>query len=427
MSLTLPAASGNGPVAVAFSGGLDSTVLLHLAAADPALRARGLRALHVDHGLHPDSAHWAQSCSDACAALGIGFECVRVLVRDQGEGLEAAARAARHAAFLANQRDDELIALAHHRDDQAETLLLRLLRGSGDGLGAMRALRPFGRGQLWRPLLAVPRARLQAFALENGLRWVEDPSNASDRHDRNFLRHQVLPVLQQRWPGADAAFARSAGLLAIQEDLLSAEDATHLAQVQGLDPASLSVPALVAQPPGWRDRVLRRWVAELGLPMLSAQALHTIGTELLPARADSRAQFAWSGAVIHRWRDLLHAGRPQPPLPADFHAEWDGTRPLDLPGGGSLQLSPARTFEAPLQVRARAGGERLVLPGRTHSSELKHVLQDLGLPPWQRARLPLLFAADGELLAAGDVAVSGRLRDWLGAHGVRLQWRPDGD
>lgn len=421
---TLPHAPHDGPVAIAFSGGLDSTVLLHLAAADPALRARGLRALHVDHGLHPDSARWAQACGDACAALGVGFQSRRVAVRDRGGGLEAAARAARHAAFLDSQREGELIALAHHRDDQAETVLLRLLRGSGDGLGAMRAVRPFGRGWLWRPLLALPRALIHAHALQHGLRWIEDPSNASERHDRNFLRHCVLPVLQQRWPQADAAFARSAGLLATQEDLLAAEDAKRLAQVQGFDPATLSVPALLAQPPGWQPRLLRRWTADLGLPLLSAGALDTIQSELLPARPDARAQFAWSGAVIRRWRDLLHAGRPLPALPDDFIARWDGAAALALPGGDRLQLSPARAFDAPHTVRARQGGERLVLPGRAHSSELKHVLQDLGVPPWQRARLPLLFAPDGELLAAGDVALSARLCDWLAGHGTRLELRP---
>ncbi|MCX7033443.1 MAG: tRNA lysidine(34) synthetase TilS [Arenimonas sp.] len=421
---TLPHAPHDGPVAIAFSGGLDSTVLLHLAAADPALRARGLRALHVDHGLHPDSAHWAEACGDACAALGVAFESMRVAVQPRGDGLEAAARDARRAAFARCQRDGELIALAHHRDDQAETVLLRLLRGSGDGLGAMRPLRAFGCGWLWRPLLALPRSLLHDYAVQHGLRWIEDPSNASQHHDRNFLRHQVMPMLQQRWPQADASFARSAGLLAVQQDLLGAEDAKRLAQVQGVDPATLSVPALLALPEAWRHRVLRRWVADLGLPMLSSQALDTLDAELLPARANACAEFAWSGAVIRRWRDLLHAGRPLPPLPAEFHATWDGTQALALPGGDLLQLSPARAFDAPLAVRARHGGERLVLPGRAHSSELKHVLQELGVPPWLRARLPLLFAADGELLAAGDVAVSGRLRDWLGAHGVRLELRP---
>jgi len=424
MVLTLPAAPGDGPVAIAFSGGLDSTVLLHLAAADPALRDRGLRALHVDHGLHPDSAHWAQACGDECAALGVAFESQCVRVQGRGDGLEAAAREARRAAFAGSQRAGELIALAHHRDDQAETVLLRLLRGSGDGLGAMRTLRAFGRGWLWRPLLAVPKAQLQAYALEHGLRWIDDPSNASQHHDRNFLRHALMPVLRQRWPHADASFARSAGLLATQEDLLAVEDAQRLAQVQGFDPATVSVPALLAQPPGWQHRLLRRWIADLGLPMLPAGALDTISAQLLPARPDARAQFAWSGAVVRRWRDLLHAGQPLPPLPGDWSTAWDGLQALALPGGDRLQLAPARAFAAPLRVCARRGGERLVLPGRTHSSELKRVLQDLGVPPWQRARLPLLFAPDGELLAAGDVALSGRLREWLSSHGTRLELHP---
>ncbi|MBW8369215.1 MAG: tRNA lysidine(34) synthetase TilS [Arenimonas sp.] len=424
MVLTLPAAPADGPVTVAFSGGMDSTVLLHLAAQDPRLRDRGLRALHVDHGLHPDSAHWAQACGDVCAGLGVSFQARRVTVGDRSDGLEAAARDARHEAFAAHQAPGELIALAHHRDDQAETLLLRLLRGSGDGLGAMRTLRPFGRGWLWRPLLAVPQSQLHAYALEHGLRWIEDPSNASQHHDRNFLRHRVLPVLRERWPQADAGFARSAGLLAAQQDLLTAEDASRLARVQGPDPATLSVPALLAQPPDWQHRLLRRWTAQLGLPMLSARALGTISAELMPARADARAKFAWSGAVIHRWRDLLHAGWQQPPLPADWRAAWDGTQALPLPGGDCLQLAPARAFDAPLQVRAGVGGVRLVRPGRSHSSELKHVLQDLGVPPWQRARLPLLFAPDGTLLAAGDVALSGQLHRWLAEHGTRLERLP---
>lgn len=421
MALVLPQAPGTGPIAVAFSGGLDSTVLLHLLAGDPAIRARGLRALHVDHGLHPASGTWAEACATACATLGVAFASRHVVVQDTGEGLEAAARAARHRALLDWQLDGELIALAHHRDDQAETVLLRLLRGSGDGLSAMQTLRLFGRGGLWRPLLAVPRADLRRFAEENTLDWIEDPSNASDTFDRNFLRHRVLPVLAERWPHAAGALARSAGLLATQGRLLEAEDARRLAAVQSLDPACLGVPALLALPPAWRDRVLRAWIHALGLPPLPTDALETIAGELLPAREDSLAEFRWSGAVIHRWRDQLHAGRIRAPLPPEWRAHWDGRQPLALPGGARLALEPASAFDAPLELRARVGGERITLPGRAHSSELKHVLQDLGVPPWERGRLPLLFAADGELLAAGDLALSARLQDWLQARGARLR------
>lgn len=421
MVLVLPQAPGSGPLALAFSGGMDSTVLLHLLAADKTIRTRGLRALHVDHGLQADSGKWTAACAAACATLGIAFESRRVVVQDTGDGLEAAARAARHQALLDWQTPDELIVLAHHQDDQAETVLLRLLRGSGDGLSAMRALRAFGQGWLWRPLLAVPRAELQRFAETRGLAWIEDPSNASETHDRNFLRHRVLPVLSGRWPQAAGALARSAGLLATQRQLLDDEDSRRLAIVQSLDPASLSIPALLAQPPAWRDRLLRAWIHVLDLPPLPGDALRTITGEVLPAREDSLAEFRWSGAVIRRWRDLLHAGREQPSLPADWHSAWDGRRPLSLPDGRQLHLESAQAFDTPLDVRPRAGGERITLPGRTHSSELKHVLQDLGVPPWERARLPLLFAADGELLAAADVALSARLQAWLQARGARLQ------
>ncbi|TNJ34244.1 tRNA lysidine(34) synthetase TilS [Arenimonas terrae] len=424
MPLSLPPAPGTGPVAVAFSGGQDSTVLLHLLADDPAIRARGLRALHVDHGLHADSARWAETCASACAALGVDFASRRVAVRDSGHGLEAAARAARHRALLDWQLDGELIALAHHRDDQAETVLLRLLRGSGDGLSAMRSQRAFGRGWLWRPLLAVPRAELQRFAESRGLAWIEDPSNASERHDRNFLRHRVLPLLGERWPQAPVALARSAALLATQADLLAGEDARRLAMLQGLDPARLDLPGLMAQPAAWRDRLLRAWVRALQLPPLPGDATRTIDAELLAERDESRGEFRWAGAVIRRWRDGLHAGRVQAPLPPVWQAEWDGLAPLALPGGGTLALEPAGGFEGPVSVRARAGGERLVLPGRGHSSELKQVLQDLGLPPWERERLPLLFADDGELLAAGDVVVSARLSAWLQAGARRLRHTP---
>jgi tRNA(Ile)-lysidine synthase len=406
---------------VAFSGGMDSTVLLHWLASGPALRAGGLRALHVDHGLHPDSGAWAAHCADTCRQLGIDFESRRVAVDAAGGGLEAAAREARYHALAEGLRPGERVALAHHRDDQAETVLLRLLRGAGDGLAAMRPLRRFGGGWLWRPLLALPREALADYARRHGLAWIEDPSNAGEQADRNFLRLRVLPVLAGRWPGASANLARSASLMATQADLLGEGDARRLAQVQGLDEATLSVPALLALAPAWRDRVLRHWLASLALPPLPATGLRAITDELLPAREDGEPAFAWSGAVVRRWRDLLYAGPALPPLPVDYAATWDGREPLALPTGDVLSLSPSGAFDAPLAVRARQGGERLVLPGRSHSSELKHLLQDLGLPPWLRARLPLLYGPGGELLAAGDIAVAAPLQGWLEANGRCLR------
>ncbi|HTL14699.1 MAG TPA: tRNA lysidine(34) synthetase TilS, partial [Thermomonas sp.] len=255
------------PVLLGYSGGLDSGVLLHLLAADPRIRASGLRALHVHHGLHPDADAWAAHCRAACEGLRVPLEVVRVRVdRDAGLGPEGAAREARHGAFAAALGEGEVLALAHHRDDQAETLLLRALRGAGvDGLAAMRRERAFARGLLWRPLLDAPRAALLAYARAHGLRWIEDPGNAGTDPDRNFLRHAVFPLLRDRWPHAADALARSAALCAEAADLLAAGDAAALEAVRrGAD--TLDVPGLLALPAPRRARVLRRWVAELGLP-----------------------------------------------------------------------------------------------------------------------------------------------------------------
>lgn len=422
MAFALPPVPRDGPLLLACSGGLDSTVLLHRLAAEPALRARGLRAVHVDHGLHPQSAAWAEACAANCRQLGIALQVHRVTVIETGQGLEAAARAARHAAFERTLAPGELLLTAHHRDDQAETVLLRLLRGAGDGLAAMRPLRPFAHGWLWRPLLDLPRETLHAYAREHALHWLEDPSNASDRHDRNFLRHHVLPRLAERWPQAGQAMARSAGLLATQADLLAGEDRRRLARVQGLDPATLGLPALMAETPAWRARLLRAWVAVLGLPPLPGDAPDTIEAELLAARPDAEACFAWAGATMRRWRDLLHAAPQHPALADDFSATWTGLEPFQLPTGDELRLEPALAFDTPLRVHARQGGERLRLPGREHHTTLKHALQDLGVPPWERERLPLLSHPDGSLLAAGDLLVAGEFQDWLATHGTRLRW-----
>ncbi|MFT4249068.1 MAG: tRNA lysidine(34) synthetase TilS, partial [Pseudomonas sp.] len=257
------------PVMVGFSGGLDSSVLLHWLACSPAQRARGLSALHVHHGLHPQADAWSRHCAAACAALDVPLRVVRVQVtRDAGEGLEAAARHARHAAFAEHLGHGQRLALAHHRDDQAETFLLRALRASGpDGLAAMTVQRPFAAGTLWRPLLEVSRVALLDYARRHRLAWIEDPANASLEHDRNFLRHRILPLLRERWPHADAALARSATLSGEAKDLLAIDEATALDAL--LDPhGALDLDGLRSRPAPLRARLLRRWVADTGAPAL---------------------------------------------------------------------------------------------------------------------------------------------------------------
>ena len=426
--ISASALSGTGDAAlvIGLSGGLDSVVLLHALAALPEARARGLRAMHVHHGLHADADAWSRHCEAVCAALSVPLHGVRVDVpRDSGEGLEAAARHARHAAFATELGEGEVLVLAHHRDDQAETFLLRALRGSGvDGLGAMRAWRSFGRGWLWRPLLGHSRPQLLAYAEVNGLRWVEDPSNTDTRFDRNFLRRQVLPLLRERWPHADEVLARSAELSAQAADLLADEDTRCLAQLRTADAHVIVRDALQALPAPRRARVLRRWINELGLAPLPAEGIAHVEAEVLHARDDAGPRFRWAEAEIRAWRDLVYAARTHMPLPDNWSSEWNGTAPLSLPDGSLLRLLQAGGFDAPVRVHARQGGERIVLPGRDHSHALKHVLQDLGVPPWVRERLPLLSSNDGELLAAGDLVFSAEFENWLRARNQRLVWGP---
>ncbi|HKN77920.1 MAG TPA: tRNA lysidine(34) synthetase TilS [Lysobacter sp.] len=427
LPIRLPELGREAEIVVALSGGLDSTVLLHALAAMPEARAHGLRVVHVHHGLSTSADAWVTDCQRLCASLELPLRVLHVQVDRRSKlGLEGAAREARHAALEAQLRPGDLLALAHHRDDQAETFLLRALRASGpDGLAAMRVLRPFALGFLWRPLLDVARADLLAYAQAHALEWVEDPANASLEHDRNFLRHRVLPLLRERWPHADAAFARAAALNADAADLLREDDRLALDAARMEAPDLLSTDALRTLSAPRRARVLRAWVASLDLPPLPAEGIAQIEADLdLPA-PDSDFVFAWSSAELRRWRGRLRAARASARAPAaDWTDTWDGRAPLILPDGGTLELLGTPAFDAPLQVRLRAGGERIVLPGRTHSHSLKHALQDAAVPPWERERLPLLCDREGTVLAAGDRLLASPLDAWLRARDAKLRWTP---
>jgi len=415
-----------GPLLVGFSGGLDSSVLLHRLRHDPALRTRQVSAVHVHHGLHPDADRWQRHCQEICAAWQVPLRCHQVKVQQNGgDGLEAAAREARYAAFAEALPTDGILVLAQHQDDQAETVLLRALRGSGvDGLAAMRAWRAFAHGWLWRPLLNQPRARLIAYARAHAVRWIEDPSNAHTQFDRNYLRHKVMPTLTARWPHAAARLAHVATLQAEAQALLDADLKDMLAACQHDAPDTLDVVRLHQHPRARRARLLRAWIAALGLPPLPGHAMARIEADLLSPTPGAHARFCWRQATLTRWRDLLHAEAMHTPLSADFRHPWDPHVPLLLPDGSQLQLISALPIPAGIvwDVHARRGGERIVLPGRPHSHRLKHVLQERAIAPWIRGRLPLLSTPEGGLLAAGDRIYSAAFTRWLLDHQARLRW-----
>lgn len=409
-----------GPLLAALSGGPDSVALLHALSQSPAARSRGLRAIHVDHGLHPDSAAWAGSCAQLSAALGVVPTVLRVEVRAGDAGLEAAARDARYAAIAGAMRDGEIVVTAHHADDQAETLLLRLVRGAGPrGLAAMRALRPLGRGWLARPWLAQTRAAIEDYGRRAQLPCVDDPANRDPRFDRTHLREQVLPALAARWPHAPAAIARSAELLRDLSEWLDSTVAQALAHCRAPDPATLHAARVAELPRAARAEVLRAWFLDLGLPPPERHALDEIEQSALAARSDALPRVSWPGADLRRWRGLLYALAPQAPAPAGS-APWDGRAPHRLPeGAGSLELGAPVAL--PLTVSWRAGGERIRVDAASPRRELKTVLQELGVPPWLRKRAPLVWHGD-ELWAAGDWVAAHALREYEHRHQTRLRW-----
>ena len=413
-----------GALCVGYSGGLDSGVLLHALAGLPEARARGLSAIHVDHGLQDYSADWAQHCRQTAAALQLPLRIVRVAVaRTGGDGLEAAARAARMSAFGQHLAPGSVLALAHHADDQTETVLLKLLRGAGpEGLRGMRPLRRFGDSRLWRPLLTLPRAALQRYATAQALQWIDDPSNLDTRHARNFLRNDVLPLLRTRWPRLDTAVGHSARWLDAAAGQLEHDAAIALAQIQGVDPATLDAAGWLALSDALRPLTLRRWLRDIGLPPPEHVHIEQLQQQLRRAGDDRNPCVSWAGAELRRYRDRLYALAPQAAPAAGWHSDWDGQHPLVLPAGcGRLAAVTPPAEPLRLQVRLRRGGERLRPHDDTHTRELRDLLQQAGVPPWQRGRLPLVYAGD-ELLAVADLWQTARAETLFGGP---LRYEPE--
>jgi tRNA(Ile)-lysidine synthase len=417
---------------VAVSGGVDSTALLALLAQIPARRF-GLRAVHVNHGLHPNASSWSKQCVSLAHSLGVPIDVLTTKVkRARGESLEAAARAARYALLARHMVSDEVLLTGHHQDDQLETVLLQLFRGSGlAGLAAMPERSRFAAGWLARPLLSQTRATLTEWTRRQGLTWVEDDTNADERLDRNYLRKRVLPLIRERWPGVAGAVGRSARHAAEGQRLL--EGLARADAERAADGEALCASSLRALPPDRRRNALRFWIVRSGRRVPDTRRLDEMCGALLDARPDANPHVAWGDGILRREGGRLTLSNA-PMAPATSSAagpptrardpaasasaafamrrsvQWDWRAgPLPLPAGGALELSrdprgpvDLRTLPALLTVGCRRGGERLRPRRGGPRRALKSLLQEARVPVTERAGVPLIFAGE-QLVAAADL------------------------
>lgn len=417
--LPMPPAPKGARVWLAFSGGLDSTALLHLLHAQG---IKGLHALHVHHGLQDTADAWARQCQAQCRRLKVPCEVLHVEIDPKDPaGPEAAARMARYKALRSKMGAGDVMVTAHHRDDQAETVLLRLLRGAGvAGLAAMRPVTTFASGTLWRPLLQTPRAGILAYAKSAKLKWIEDPHNHAPRYARSYLRQDVMPRLREHWPQADVSLARAAEHCAEATSLLdelALQDLGTLRRDETLD-----VAALQALSAARRRNALRYWLGERGFDAPAAAMLERLEREVLQARIDAQPLLNCGAYEFRRYRDQLHVMSPLPSAPSGIELAWDGTGRLELPAGCGVLTSTARkALLHPLVIRFPGGGETLRTGGASRTRTLKNLFQEAAVPQWQRLRTPLIYS-EGQLVSVADRWLSKEWSAELARRKLRIAW-----
>jgi tRNA(Ile)-lysidine synthase len=407
---------------VGLSGGLDSVVLLHGLHALAPRFGYALEALHVHHGISLNADAWADFCRALCARLQVPLQLSHVELGDlcDTHGIEAAARKLRYAAYAASGAP--YVALAHHADDQAETLMLQLLRGAGlRGVAAMPAVREQGGQTLLRPLLELPRSVLLDYARQHGLKWVEDESNRDDSYPRNFVRHRLFPVLEQRFPAWRHTLGRSARHFAEAAGML---DEIARADMRGSD--ALAVDALQALVPARARNLLRYFLHGQGAPMPQEAQLDEMLRQLCSARDNADVCVDYGGWQVRRYRGRVHVLPALPDFDASYCRSWQGETELYWPPlqcrirfetGIGQGISRARLGSGLVTLRLRSGGETLRPHPAAARRSLKNLLQQHAVPPWQRERLPLLYCGE-KLVAVVDVAIAAGYQAQEGEAGI---------
>lgn len=405
---------------IGYSGGLDSHVLLHLCAEIKKSCPVRLKAVHVDHGLSLHASHWAAHCEKICADLQIDLiqKSIQAKARP-GESPEEVARNLRYVVFADLMASQDILLTAHQQDDQAETVLVQLFRGSGPkGLAAMPTMKVFGAGFHGRPLLFASRAELKKYAEEHHLTWINDESNEDKNFTRNFLRHAVLPVLKQRWPTVTQTLARVAENCAEAEEMIASVVLDDLMACKGKTPQTVAISPLLLLNNVRQRQVLRAWILEQGFTLPSSAKLHQIQHDFLQAKPDKSPYMKWGDVELRRYQSELYIMRALLPHDSTQAFSWDMAQSLKLAHLG--ELSAALTDSAGLTqaishvtIRFRQGGERCYFPERGCHQSLKHLMQEWNIPPWERNRIPLLFVEE-ELIAVVGFFIDARYQSMPG-------------
>ncbi len=390
---------------------MDSHVLLHaMHVLSPHLGASEVKAVHINHGLSDKAGSWSRHCEQVCRGLAIPCEIITLGgERPVGQNIEAKARELRYRALASVMDQGHVLLTAHHQDDQAETVLLQLLRGAGPrGLSAMPACIEFGKGWLIRPLLAFSREQLTLYAHAEQLQWIEDESNVDMRFGRNYLRRNVMPILRERWPGMGTTLTRAARYQSDVAELIEQLGERDLDSVYDAERRTLSAKGLRQLNKVRRELVVRAWTRLLRLPTPSADHVRHILTDIVESSWDGVPCVAWAGAEVRRYRDAIYGMRPLPKIDPSLALSWNLVKPLKLSTGtleakrvkgSGIKMTYCR--DGKVSVRFRRGGERIRPAGRLHTRPLNKLFQEAGIPPWQRDRIPLVYLEDDLAAVAG--------------------------
>ena len=378
-------------ILVAYSGGLDSHVLLHLVSQ---IKPYHVRSIHINHGLQKEADAWSQHCKNTCDELDVPIEIFSLNLKIQkGDSLEEEARKGRYQALVSSIQSDEVLLTAHHQNDQAETLLLQLFRGAGiSGLASMPNISQFGKAEHARPLLDVTLLELENYAKQNDLKFIKDPSNRDTRFDRNFLRQEILPQLRSRWKGIDKTLARVASHQAEAKNILDEVAEQDFLSIHSKLDNTLSIKLLSNLSLARQKLLIRYWINKSGFQTPSEKKLGHIFADVINAQDDAQPLLEWRGAQVRRFKNHLYIMSPLIEHDSQQSLRWDTCMPIEItPLGLKLESEALKITEPHVFIRFRQGGERIHLSQKRKNISLKKYMNEVGIPPWLRSRVPLIY------------------------------------